>query len=89
MYASVRVLVAVVVCVLVRVGQCSEHDQTLSPGARGPGVVEAVVNRLESSCIFAEDKLYTRRLAYVESYDGLHPDAFRPGYHGGIWQASI
>jgi hypothetical protein len=61
-------------------------DQTIQPGATGAGVVEAVCSRLETSCVFPDDKLFTRRLAYVESSDGLESDTFRSGYYGGIWQ---
>ena len=38
---------------------------------------------------FSEDKLFLRRLAYVESSDGSNPDTFRSGYHGGIWQVTL
>ena len=49
-------------------------------------MVEAVVDRIEASCIFSDDKQYMRRLAYVESSDGTHPKTYRDGYDGGIWQ---
>jgi len=62
------------------------NDATLQPEAKGAEVVEMTVDKIEASCVFPEDKLLLRRLAYVESNDGLHPDAFRKKYHGGIWQ---
>lgn len=61
-------------------------DQTKQPGAVGPEVVEAVVNLIRESCLFADDKRYLRRLAYVESQDGTAPNTYRFGYDGGIWQ---
>ena len=62
------------------------NDQTVTPEGKGSEVVEMTVDRIEASCIFPEDKLLMRRLAYVESNDGLHPDTYRKNYHGGIWQ---
>ena len=72
--------------VMVAMTSCQSHDQTLEPEANGAGVVEAVIAKIEASCVFSDDKMFTRRLAYVESADGAHPDTFRPGYYGGIWQ---
>lgn len=62
------------------------NDDTLRIRAHGSRVVEAVCSRLEASCVFPDDKLFTRRLAYVESSDGADKTTFRDGYHGGIWQ---
>lgn len=64
----------------------ARNDGTLVPEAKGAEIVEMTVDRIEASCVFPDDKLLLRRLAYVESNDGLHPDAFRNGYYGGIWQ---
>ncbi|KAK3599233.1 hypothetical protein CHS0354_012842 [Potamilus streckersoni] len=58
----------------------------LTPQAYGSEVVEAVINLIRKNCIFAEDRRYLRRLAYVESHDGSDPKTYRSGYHGGIWQ---
>lgn len=41
-----------------------------------------------SSCLFNNDRLFLRRLAYVESRDGTDPKTYRQGYDGGIWQVS-
>ncbi|XP_060084215.1 uncharacterized protein LOC132563474 [Ylistrum balloti] len=62
------------------------QDQTRVPGASGSAVVEAVINLIHESCIFPNDRLYLRRLAYVESQDGTANDTYRVGYNGGIWQ---
>ena len=76
-------------CSLALVTLCvAQHDDTLTPGAKGADVVEATLTRIESACIFPDDKLLMRRMAYVESSDGEHPDTYRDGYHGGIWQVS-
>ena len=63
-----------------------QNDDTVTPEAHGGEVVESTLTRIESSCIFPDDKLLSRRMAYVESNDGQHPETFRAGYHGGIWQ---
>jgi hypothetical protein len=65
-----------------------EQDQTLKPGASGSKVVETVINRIEAACIFSEDKLFTRRLAFVESHDGQDPETYKKGYNGGIWKVN-
>ena len=62
------------------------HDGTVAAGAAGKDVVESTVDRILASCIFPEDKLFLRRLAYVESNDGMNPKTYRPDYSGGIWQ---
>ena len=67
----------------------SGQSDIVTPGAKGAVVVETVCNVLEASCIFEDDKLFTRRLAYVESEDGENKETFRPGYYGGIWQVSF
>nr|KAG5700433.1 hypothetical protein BaRGS_010346 [Batillaria attramentaria] len=59
---------------------------TLTPGTSGAAVVDAVVDKIHSRCIFNNDRLFLRRLAYVESYDGTDPKTYRQGYDGGIWQ---
>lgn len=76
------------IVILTLFGQslCQVTDQTRQPEARGPQVVEAVVSYISESCIFPSDKLYLRRLAYVESQDGMNASTYRPGYYGGIWQ---
>jgi len=70
---------------LVALGTTTE-DGTLTPGGSGSQLVESSCDRIQASCIFDDDKLLLRRIAYVESQDGLSPDTYRDGYHGGIWQ---
>ena len=64
----------------------AKRDGTLQPQASGSGITETTWERVRSKCIFSDDKLFMRRLAYVESQDGLDGKTFRPGYDGGIWQ---
>lgn len=64
------------------------QDATTRPGSIGPGVVDAAVERIRSSCIFSEDRLFLRRTAYVMSRDGMDSATYRPGFDGGIWQVS-
>ncbi|ESN97759.1 hypothetical protein HELRODRAFT_193192 [Helobdella robusta] len=61
-------------------------DETLVERARGFAVVQSVCAKINLACIFPEDKLILRRIAYVESNDGLDGDAYQPGYYGGIWK---
>ena len=67
---------------------CNGADQTRQPGAIGSEVVDAVVNLIRESCLFADDKRFLVRLAYVQSHDGHDAKTFRTGYHGGIWQVN-
>lgn len=71
---------------LVSVVAGQNVDLTVSPGAKGRDVVETVVDRIRSNCIFPEDRLFLRRLAYAESKDGADPKTYRKDYDGGIWQ---
>ena len=65
----------------------SAIDRTIEPEVRGSEVVETVVSRIERSAIFENDYGYIRRIAWVETRDGLSRTAtFRNGYHGGLWQ---
>lgn len=64
-------------------------DETLSSEAGGAAVVEMVCARLEASCIFPDDKLFLRRLAFVQSADGTSPDTYAKGYYGGIWKVTF
>ena len=58
------------------------------PEAAGPKVVDTVVSQIESAKIFEDDHMhdYVRRIAMVESKDGLDNTTYREGYHGGLWQ---
>lgn len=86
MASSQWAILLALVCATVHLGGTEDHDETLQPKASGSRVVEAVVDRIKSACIFSEDKLFIRRLAYVESHDGNDPRTYREGNNGGIWQ---
>jgi len=65
----------------------STVDRTIEPEVRGSEAVETVVGRIERAAIFENDYGYLRRIAWVETRDGLNYAAtFRVGYHGGLWQ---
>ena len=64
----------------------SAVDETLMEKTSGSSVVEAAINKIETSCVFDNDNLFLRRIAYVESSDGTDPKTYRVGYYGGIWQ---
>ena len=55
-------------------------DRTLVPGANGTNVVLATVRLIDKSGLFADEHQILRRIAYVETRDGL-----LPGNGGGIW----
>ena len=61
----------------------------MEPGASGPKVAETVVTTIESAEIFSDNRNmhpYVRRIAWMESKDGLDNGTYRKDYHGGIWQ---
>ncbi|XP_076455177.1 uncharacterized protein LOC143289866 [Babylonia areolata] len=84
-FAMLKVMSLTLLVTLVR-GQ--GQDATVTPGSRGVEVVNSVVNRIRSNCIFSDDRLFLRRTAYVMSRDGHDPATYRSGFHGGIWQVS-
>ncbi len=61
-------------------------DLTLRPEASGTNVVLASLQLIEREEIFRPDNRLARRIAYVETRDGLDDDTYREGYDGGIWQ---
>lgn len=68
--------------------QGSTHDATMTPEAKGADVVERVADRILGACVFDDDKLFLRRVSFVETADGENSDTFRPGYNGGIWKVN-
>ncbi|XP_076454803.1 uncharacterized protein LOC143289641 [Babylonia areolata] len=84
-FAMLKVMSLTLLVTLVR-GQ--GQDAAVTPGSRGAAVVNSVVNRIRSNCIFSDDRLFLRRTAYVMSRDGREPFTYRGGFHGGIWQVS-
>jgi hypothetical protein len=77
-----RALLAALVLLAAR----ADADPMLTPRENGTRLVEAVVERIDATCVFPDDKLLGRRIAFVESRDGTAFHTFRDGYHGGIWQ---
>jgi uncharacterized protein YegL len=61
-------------------------DKTVVSQTKGRRAVDTVVGRVDTSCVFPDDKLFGRRFARVASGDGNNQNTFRNGYHGGIWQ---
>ena len=84
--------VVVVVWVLMLSSTCrpaGSVDLTITNKATGSDVVEAVVDLIRQSCIFADDRLLLRRIAKVETNDGTSPYTFehnKAKFYGGIWQ---
>ena len=71
-------------------GVFAQVDKTLVPGATGPNVVRAVIEKIRISNVFASQlkgqegrvQLFLRDMAYVETRDGSWPSK------GGIWNVS-
>ena len=61
-------------------------DLTLQPETFGTNVVLASLQRIQLAGIFPSDNRLLRRIAYVETRDGLDAETYRLGYNGGIWQ---
>ena len=62
-------------------------DRTLERNAVGSDVTEAVVDKIQQSNIFDNDKQLLRRIALVESKDGEELDlSDRESSSGGIWK---
>ena len=56
------------------------QNLVMTPEARGTDVVLATVSLIQGSGIFPDDNRLLRRVAFVESRDGLDGDTFRDGY---------
>ena len=63
-------------------------DLTREPGTNGRDVVQACIAVITQPGIFSEDQQLLRRIAYVETRDGLDPDTYACNNDGGIWQLS-
>lgn len=75
----------IVFCAWLGLGHCQRVDLTRVEESKGTDVVEAVVNILRRSCIFSDDFLYLRRVAYADTRDGENPFTYVIKYNGGIW----
>ena len=72
----------IVLLVLVLLGGVQGSvDLTLTERATGKAVVDAVVDIITQSCVFDNDRLMLRRIAYAETRDGTDSST-----GGGIWQ---
>ena len=98
--ASIKCIVLnlFVIFIIVGIGlsiyyQESIHDEVnlaREPEAAGHAVADAAVSQIESAKIFEDDHMldYVRRIAVVESRDGLDNTTYRKHYHGGLWQVN-
>ncbi|KAL3871107.1 hypothetical protein ACJMK2_039126 [Sinanodonta woodiana] len=59
-------------------------DMTLNEKQSGVEVVETVTTFIRETCII-DDHLFLRRMAAIETLNGLDPLTYRTGYNGGIW----
>jgi len=67
-------------------GVCGAVDLTVTDRATGSAVVNAVVDIITQSCVFDNDRLTLRRIAYAETRDGAAGFTFT---RGGIWQVCL
>ena len=51
-------------------------DLTIQEKAKGPDVVEAVIDIINQPCVFSDDRQMLRRIAKVETDDGNAADTF-------------
>ncbi|XP_025113618.1 uncharacterized protein LOC112575805 isoform X2 [Pomacea canaliculata] len=75
----------------VAVTQLNVHADSpvVQAGASGSDVVDAVVDLIDHSCIFPDDYLFLRRLAYLETEDGKAPNTYMMNtYYNGIWRTN-
>ena len=66
----------------------STTDLTRVPESAGEDVVLATISIIHESCVFENDFLFLRRLAFVLTDNGMSTVTYREGFHGGIWQVS-
>ena len=88
MHVGVLVKAAALMVVWMLNSCSSQLDRTVEVEAAGTDVVLATIARLSQAEIFSNDNRLLRRVAHVESRDGLDEDTFREGFDGGIWQVS-
>ena len=81
---NLATLLAVLVCVGATV-----KDEIMVEKAHGRAVVEATISKIKAQCLFKNDLLFVRRLAYVETTDGTDDDTFKPDFYGGIWKVPL
>lgn len=82
-------LSALYIAILFYLGCEGFTDRTLEERAAGADIVQAVVDIIRENCIYPNDRVFLRRLAYVQSRDGLDVRTFRPNFYGGIWQVRV
>jgi len=79
-----------IVLLLVALAGCvvdGAVDLTVTENAAGSAVVNAVVDNVTQSCVFANDRLMLRRIAYAETKDGTAAGVNFT--RGGIWQVCL
>ena len=64
----------------------TQVDKTMQKREAGLDVVVATIDQLKQLSIFPTTNLLLRRIAYVETRDGVDVETYRDGYYGGIWQ---
>ena len=71
----------------VSIAAGSATDLTRVPESAGEDVAIATLAIIQEACIFQNDFMFLRRLAFVLTNNGMAPKTYgRPDFHGGIWQ---
>lgn len=65
---------------------CIQATDPIASEGKGEDAVCQTIALIQKSGIFADDANILRRIAYTESQFGVHPNTYRSGYNGGIWQ---
>ena len=64
------------------------RKEVLEDGAKGTAAVLLSVAHIQQAAIFPDDKEMLRRIAYVETRDGLDSNTYSEENYGGIWAVS-
>lgn len=64
------------------------RKEVLEDGGKGTAAVLLSVAHIQQAAIFPDDNEMLRRIAYVETRDGLDSNTYIEGNYGGIWAVS-
>ena len=78
----------IVAALLAAAAAAVSIDDIMEVNANGSAVVLFTIARIQLSGAFGSDNEMLRRIAFVQTRDGSHPDTFREGYNGGIWDVN-
>lgn len=84
--SKMRLCQWVLVAILLSPAFAVELDDSVTESGRnGTDVVLLSITYIHQATIFPDDNKMLRRIAYVETQDGLDEESFNTGNSGGIW----